>query len=585
MEPVIHNSWLDLLKRSVDSHSAPAGESASHTYIVYDENRGEYGTVDAKGLGSGLKKLTINQITQESKRVIKELQNQMKQSGPNAEIHKYENLSADIESYTKSLIDARQVKYDQSNLLRRIGLVISAVASVFCIGIPFFNLIKRNDNKFKNEIRELRSEIENEIREFRSRMENVKKQNIDTLLEETLKENYNEIAEKYRKEIRFLKRKVPESFSIFLGHCKRSHEDFQQKLKDQNNHETVHDELVSEMEVLVVAYTKDSRDYLKFPCIGHLLTKCLDPKGAGGNGQVHTDSIFNDIKGSDVLDDIKEAIKGGTETRAAANSMSTSEVYDIPSGVITNLGEAVDQEMVRKAQAQLENDTEFKMRDNSHLLQKSEWRSLEKSNNNGFGRAYRVISFKNPGGPICEAKIELDLLEFDFDKRKTQAALSALKAIAEKKDIKIWVEGFFLNENEAFKLLEDHIKKHLWDACGERQLMLLRKLVNFEISIEREMYKAISNVSEGVDSSPLVKFLYELRQHINAKRVTFADDYLAKAHDDEKVELINKLPVRVKESFEKVCAGKTAVEKTAFMEQVLREIRAAEEAEEKKLRG
>lgn len=140
------HQWSELLRHSIASH-----DNQPHEYIVHD----------GKGyhlLPSTKQRLSLQEIKEISKNTIEELSSL---NVSNEEILKNKALAGQIANHTRQLIKTREEKYNQfsNRALRTIGLIVSAVASVALIGIPFFILLRNQASRFHQEMDELRKEI------------------------------------------------------------------------------------------------------------------------------------------------------------------------------------------------------------------------------------------------------------------------------------------------------------------------------------------------------------------------------------------------------------------------------------------
>lgn len=139
---VTGHDWAKLLHDSLESHK----------YIVHDGKSYQV-------LQAGSPKLSLKEIKEISKNKIEELSN-LKLSNA-SEILKTKDLVGNIQKNTLRLIESREEKYNKTykQVLRTIALVLSAVASVVLIGIPFFILLRRQDQQFRKEMEELKQGI------------------------------------------------------------------------------------------------------------------------------------------------------------------------------------------------------------------------------------------------------------------------------------------------------------------------------------------------------------------------------------------------------------------------------------------
>lgn len=156
--------WAEQLKDAAAPSSPQEGKSTGHKYIVLAKEGKDqfFQTVEKAALSENVKKYSVSSITDISKQVLGHLKSQASREDLTSDkVHEYKQQASDIETYTRALIEAREAKRNQpvKRFFRGVALVMSAVASLAIVGIPFFILMRRADNRFKEEITKLKTEI------------------------------------------------------------------------------------------------------------------------------------------------------------------------------------------------------------------------------------------------------------------------------------------------------------------------------------------------------------------------------------------------------------------------------------------
>lgn len=157
MHYISPKNWLSQLAAAVSPQTAD-GKVKKHSVIVETQGH-DYTAVDSEHANEAGRKLSIPDIVKISKLKFEEVKTNYKKNFLNEK--EFVNMTNDLSSYTYALIQARESKRNQplKRFGRGIALVISAVASVFLIGIPFFIMIRNANKQFNAEISQLREEV------------------------------------------------------------------------------------------------------------------------------------------------------------------------------------------------------------------------------------------------------------------------------------------------------------------------------------------------------------------------------------------------------------------------------------------
>lgn len=146
------DTWLKSLEEVQDSHQMDNGVPRLHKYIASDSQ--SYSALEKSGLDklpNKFVKIPLSLLVTTSDDVIKELDGNF--IAGSIDYAEYEEKTKKIVSLTKEVIQYR-IDRRQSfpmPLLRLVGYVISAAASVFLLGIPFILMLQR-DRKFQKEV-------------------------------------------------------------------------------------------------------------------------------------------------------------------------------------------------------------------------------------------------------------------------------------------------------------------------------------------------------------------------------------------------------------------------------------------------
>lgn len=157
MTKITPKEWKSLLEQAVYSHQPDKGKKGGHEYIVAQD-----GTFSSKTLQSKeAPRLSIQEITEISKNAFTELTKELTTPITQKKAHEYRQLVKDIHDLTKKLIGFREEKRNRFgvNFLRTVAHVISALASLILIGIPFFLLIRNHNIKFWQDISAMKEAV------------------------------------------------------------------------------------------------------------------------------------------------------------------------------------------------------------------------------------------------------------------------------------------------------------------------------------------------------------------------------------------------------------------------------------------
>lgn len=155
--------WRNLLR------SAQASKGPHRKYVVLKEGEGYSSSV----LDEKTKKLPISEIVDISKRKFDQAKFDV-QDLTHENVKNFTALGSSIATYTDKMIEARQTKRDQplKKIVRGVALVLSALASLALIGIPFFILLRQGNKKFESEMNKLKANVQamrQEIQDLRNK--------------------------------------------------------------------------------------------------------------------------------------------------------------------------------------------------------------------------------------------------------------------------------------------------------------------------------------------------------------------------------------------------------------------------------
>lgn len=157
--PSKESSWIETLTRVGESREE-SKKSSEHRSIY--SIGGHNVTLAKYHEAKKIDKLSVVEIVEISKKELANLRDQL--SKGTLSIDKYKELTKKTIDLTREIINRREAKMNAlpTQLLRLVGYVISAAASVFLVGIPFFYKLIRDDLKFQNEIRSLKNTLKRE---------------------------------------------------------------------------------------------------------------------------------------------------------------------------------------------------------------------------------------------------------------------------------------------------------------------------------------------------------------------------------------------------------------------------------------
>ncbi len=154
MSVINAQKWKEILEVVVKSQANEKGrQPLPSQYVVVNGKQYQYAEQDKIG---ERKKLSVKEVVNVSKEALEGAAKEK-----DVDWEKLEKQTTEITNYLQQLVEAREGKRNQryKRFFRTVALILSAVASVVLIGIPFLILLRRADQKFALEIQSLRKEL------------------------------------------------------------------------------------------------------------------------------------------------------------------------------------------------------------------------------------------------------------------------------------------------------------------------------------------------------------------------------------------------------------------------------------------
>lgn len=159
--------WRNLLRSSQTS------KGPNRKYVVLQEGKG-YVAMPSSEFDDKTKKLPLSVIADISKLKLSEAKSAVQKGKylTKEEVKNFTGLGSSIATYTNQMIEAERADRDQplKKVARGVALVLSALASLALIGIPFFILLRQHNKEFENEMSKLHENVKTmrqEIKDLR----------------------------------------------------------------------------------------------------------------------------------------------------------------------------------------------------------------------------------------------------------------------------------------------------------------------------------------------------------------------------------------------------------------------------------
>lgn len=165
--PSNNPQWIDLLREATTSRvgdfiDSPVSKAKKEKYEdIYQLGGHTYTTFSKDDVKTG-DKLSVAKIVEISKNELANFRELLKEG--KLTITEFKDLTKETIDLTRQIVERRATKMSDSQAkpLRLVAYVLSAVASIFLVGIPFFYKLVRDDLNSQNEILSLKSTLKKE---------------------------------------------------------------------------------------------------------------------------------------------------------------------------------------------------------------------------------------------------------------------------------------------------------------------------------------------------------------------------------------------------------------------------------------